>query len=56
MKLYIKFFIKSKVNTKNKFKFLCHCLHLPINNNDLNFSNDDNQNDNDDIMNWNILK
>ena len=35
----------SKVTTKNKFKFLCHCLHLPIDNNDLNCSNDDNQND-----------
>ena len=40
----------SKVITKNKFKFLCHCLHLPIDNNDLNYSNDNNQNDNDDII------
>ena len=37
----------SKVITKNKFKFLCHCLNLPIDNNDLNCSNDYNQNDND---------
>ena len=40
----------SKVITKNKFIFLCHCLHLPIDYNDLNCSNDDNQNDNDDII------
>ena len=40
----------SKVITKNKFKFLCHCLHLSIDNNDLNCSTDDNQNDNDNII------
>lgn len=36
---------------KNKFKFLFHSLHLPIDNNDLKCSNDNNQNDNDDIIN-----
>ena len=40
----------SKVITKNKFKFLCHYLHLPIDHNDLNCFNDDNQNDKDDII------
>ena len=40
----------SKVITKNKFKFLCHCLHLSIDNNDLNCSTDYNQNDNDEII------
>ena len=40
----------SKVITKNKFIFLWHCLHLPIDNNDLNCSNDDNQDDTNDII------
>ena len=40
----------SKVITKNIFKFLFHCLHSPIDNNDVNCSNDVNQNDNDEII------
>ena len=42
--------ILPKILTENKFKFISHCLHLPINSNDLDCNNDEFQNDDDSII------